>query len=154
MQTGQPGRMRQSHCLRAVWVVGSIRYLILSFHQKCITRFTRVHIYSVLWFLEICGEYHWFNYFDMGSGITFIDFSEHAWTDSQSGLFSTILFQVLECFHTYCQACLEKQPIINQTIQCPECQCVTVIASGGLSQLPSDCAINAVLEARGTSWFD
>ncbi|XP_067950148.1 brain tumor protein-like isoform X2 [Watersipora subatra] len=66
--------------------------------------------------------------------------------------FDTYTFpKVLECFHTFCQVCLEKQSVVNQTIQCPDCQFVSSIPSGGLSCLPADYAINAVLEPRGDS---
>ena len=53
------------------------------------------------------------------------------------------------CFHTFCQACLEKILPVNQTISCPECKQPTPLYDGGVGALPDDPAVSTVLQITG-----
>lgn len=54
--------------------------------------------------------------------------------------------KVLSCFHTFCQACLEKLQEIPDKISCPECHQDTFLGANGLSGLLPDYAVSNLLE--------
>ena len=60
--------------------------------------------------------------------------------------FSIIFFQVLQCFHTFCQACLEKVQDHPDRVNCPQCHFDTPLGSGGVAGLLSDYGITGLLE--------
>ena len=57
-----------------------------------------------------------------------------------------LFFQVLQCFHTYCQACLEKVQDHPDRVSCPQCHNDTTLGSGGVAGLLSDYGITGLLE--------
>ena len=64
-----------------------------------------------------------------------------------------LFLQVLQCFHTYCQACLEKVQDHPDRVSCPQCHNDTTLGSGGVAGLLSDYGITGLLEtvaAAGT----
>ncbi|XP_014678302.1 PREDICTED: brain tumor protein-like, partial [Priapulus caudatus] len=56
--------------------------------------------------------------------------------------------QVLDCFHTFCQPCLEKVQVVADKITCPECHAVTTLTSHGVYALMSDIAVSSILESH------
>ena len=61
-------------------------------------------------------------------------------------------FQVLQCFHTFCQACLEKVQDHPDRVNCPQCHHDTPLGSGGVAGLLSDYGITGLMEtANGSS---
>ena len=57
-----------------------------------------------------------------------------------------LFLQVLQCFHTYCQACLEKVQDHPDRVSCPQCHNDTTLGSGGVAGLLSDYGITGLLE--------
>lgn len=55
--------------------------------------------------------------------------------------------QVLQCFHTFCQACLEKVQDHPDRVSCPHCHNDTPLGSGGVAGLLSDYGMTGLLEA-------
>jgi tripartite motif-containing protein 2/3 len=53
---------------------------------------------------------------------------------------------VLQCFHTYCQACLEKVQDHPDRVSCPQCHNDTTLGSGGVAGLLSDYGITGLME--------
>jgi len=54
--------------------------------------------------------------------------------------------KVLQCFHTYCQACLEKVQDHPDRVSCPQCHNDTTLGSGGVAGLLSDYGITGLME--------
>merc|ERR1711981_993613 len=54
--------------------------------------------------------------------------------------------KVLQCFHTFCQACLEKVQDHPDRVNCPQCHFDTPLGSGGVAGLLSDYGITGLLE--------
>lgn len=55
--------------------------------------------------------------------------------------------KVLDCFHTFCQPCLEKVQVAADKITCPECHVVTPLGSHSVYGLMSDIAVSSILES-------
>lgn len=53
--------------------------------------------------------------------------------------------KVLNCLHTFCQPCLEKE-CTGDKIRCPQCNHDTPLPPGGTAGLPSDYAVSNILE--------
>ncbi|GAB1602348.1 brain tumor ncl-1-like [Argonauta hians] len=54
--------------------------------------------------------------------------------------------RVLNCFHTFCQPCIEKQQDNPERVICPECNHETYLGSLGASGLMQDYAVSNILE--------
>ncbi|XP_075545253.1 tripartite motif-containing protein brain tumor isoform X1 [Dermacentor variabilis] len=53
--------------------------------------------------------------------------------------------KVLNCLHTFCQPCLEKE-CTGDKVRCPQCNHDTPLPPGGTAGLPSDYAVSNILE--------
>ena len=58
---------------------------------------------------------------------------------------------MLQCFHTFCQACLEKVQDHPDRVNCPGCHHDTPLGSGGVAGLLSDYGITGLMEISGSS---
>ncbi|KAF4526901.1 hypothetical protein B566_EDAN014523 [Ephemera danica] len=59
--------------------------------------------------------------------------------------------KVLPCFHTFCQACLEKHQDHPEKVSCPQCKHECILPPQGIAGLLSDYAVNNLLEAIAPS---
>ena len=57
-----------------------------------------------------------------------------------------LLLQVLQCFHSFCQACLEKVQDHPDRVSCPQCHLDTPLGSGGVAGLLSDYGMTGLLD--------
>lgn len=53
--------------------------------------------------------------------------------------------KVLNCLHTFCQLCLEKE-VTGDKVHCPQCQQDSPLPPGGTAGFPSDYAVSNILE--------
>lgn len=56
------------------------------------------------------------------------------------------ILQVLQCFHSFCQACLEKVQDHPDRVSCPLCHLETPLGSGGVAGLLSDYGMTGLLD--------